>query len=155
MNARTKNLLLVVTGALVLAALLLRAPAGAVPSPSEASVGAEIPSTLPSTTPSTDITPFRPAARDVSTYAIDIATLSGFPPDARPGDLFDIWVAWDRRIVKGPNVQLLLGAVELEKISPPVTPDGPYAALFIVTRRQARDLVYGERYGVLSVTRTR
>jgi hypothetical protein len=78
--------------------------------------------------------------------------LNGFPPDAAPGDIFDIWVAWDREVVKGPNVQLLLKDVDLEEIAPPVTPEGPYVAYLIVTRAEARDLLYGTKYGALSVT---
>jgi len=78
--------------------------------------------------------------------------LNGFPPDAAPGDTFDIWVAWDGEVVKGPNVQILLKDVGLEKIAPPVTAEGPYVAYLIVTRAEARDLLYGTKYGALSVT---
>ena len=153
MNARTKNLLLAMAGMLVVSALFLRGPTAA-----DQSLGKVAPDPVgspswigPSAAPS-PATPLRPAERNVHTYAVDISTLSGFPPDAERGDRFDIWVAWDQRVVKGPNIQLLLEGVELEKVAPPVTPEGPYVALFIVTRGQARDLLYGERYGALSVT---
>ena len=153
MNARTKNLLLAISGMLVVSALFLRGPAAADRSLRKvASDPGGSPTWITSSAAPTPATSPPPVGRDVPTYAVDISTLSGFPPDAEPGDLFDIWVAWDRRIVKGPNIQLLLEGVELERIAPPVTAQGPYVALFIVTRGQARDLLYGERYGALSVT---
>lgn len=91
--------------------------------------------------------------RDMDTYAVDISWLKGFPPDAAPGDVFDIWVAWERSVVKGPNMQILLEGVVLEKIAPPVTAQGPYVAILLMTRKQSMDFLYGREYGALSVTR--
>lgn len=95
---------------------------------------------------------FTSPTRSLYTHAVEVSWLNGFPPDAAPGDVFDIWVAWNRAVAKGPNIQLLLQDVTLEKIAPPVTPDGPYVAYLIVTRAEARDLLYGTKYGALSVT---
>lgn len=66
--------------------------------------------------------------------------------------MFEVWVAWNPPIVKEPNIQLLLKGVTLDKIAPPVTPEGPYVALLLMSRADAREFLYATRYGALSVT---
>ena len=118
----------------------------------------DVPLVSPTAPPPTEVpspfrTPVGPNGRDMDTYAVDISWLKGFPPDAAPGDVFDIWVSWDRSVMKRPNMQLLLEGVMLEKIAPPVTPQGPYVAILLMTRKQSEDFLYGREYGSLSVTR--
>ena len=154
MNPRTKRLLLTLTGVLVATALFLGFPAPADRLPTQSPVGHSVSPPLAATiSPTPDAAALSPAERGMHTYAVDISWLMGFPPDAQPGDVFDIWVAWDQRVVKGPNIQLLLKEVVLEKIAPPVTPAGPYVAFLFMTREQSRDFLYGKEYGSLSVTR--
>ena len=85
-------------------------------------------------------------------YAIAAAELSGLSPDAAPGTLLDLWVAWDPPITDKPQVQPLLRGVRLNRIVPPVTPEGPEVALLSVRPSQVSDLIWGDRYGSLSVT---
>ncbi len=64
----------------------------------------------------------------------------------------DLWVAWDPPITKSPRIQRLVSDVMLEKIVPPVTPDGPAAAILAIEVSEIGDLLYADRYGSLSVT---
>ena len=85
-------------------------------------------------------------------YAIAVPELSGLPPDAEPGAMLDLWVTWNPPITKAPQVQPLLRSVRLARIVPPVTPEGPAVALLTIRPSQISDLIYGDRFGSLSVT---
>jgi hypothetical protein len=153
MNTRTRNLAAAGVAALVVALFLFRPQ-----TPDDRGVAVSLPEPAASRTEPAVIAPPSPVpspagvSREMVTHALDVSRLNGFPPDASPGDVFDIWVAWNPPVAKGPNVQLLLKGVALEKVAPPVTPDGPYVAFLLVNRSQARDLLYGTKYGLLSVT---
>ena len=84
-------------------------------------------------------------------YAIAAAELDGLPLDAAPGTVMDVWASWDPPLTKRPQVQPLIRDVVLERIAPPVSPDGPYVAVLLVSDRRVVDLIYGDRYGSLSV----
>ena len=157
MNTRTRNLAL--GGSTLFIVVLLVAgrsqpvadPRSAASPPDAVLASPTVP--FPTGAPSPFETPVGPNGREMDTYAVDVSLLKGFPPDAAPRDVFDIWVAWDRSVVKRPNMQLLLEGVVLEKIAPPVTEHGPYVAIFLMTRKQSLDFLYAEKYGALSVTR--
>ncbi len=85
-------------------------------------------------------------------FAVSLAELDGLRPDAAPGTTLDVWVAWGPPVTKRPRVQSLLRGVRLAHIVPPVTPDGPAVALLSVRDRQVARLIYGTRWGSLSVT---
>lgn len=85
-------------------------------------------------------------------YAIAAAELSGLSPDTPPGTLLDLWVAWDPPITDEPQVQRLLRGVRLSRLVPPATPEGPEVALLSIRPSQVSDLIWGDRYGSLSVT---
>lgn len=89
---------------------------------------------------------------DLVSYAVAVNELHGLSPQAIPGTTLDIWVAWEPPVTKKPRIQPLLADVILEGIAPPVLPDGPHAALLLVPAGQISDLLYGDRYGSLSVT---
>lgn len=93
-----------------------------------------------------------PRRADLVSYAVALDELHGLPPNAAPGSLLDIWVAWEPPVTKRPRIDRLLGEVVLEEIEPPILPDGPHAALLLVPEDQITDLLYGDRYGSLSVT---
>ncbi|HVF53002.1 MAG TPA: hypothetical protein VNC78_05270 [Actinomycetota bacterium] len=86
------------------------------------------------------------------TYAISVLDLAGLPPDARPGTIIELWVAWDPPVTKSAQVQRLLKNVVLERIIPGPVVEAPSMALLSVLPRQVPDLLYGDRYGSLSVT---
>ena len=93
-----------------------------------------------------------PAIRgELHSYAVPLTELRGLAPDAVPGTPLDLWVTWHSPIRKSPQVQLLLRSVELQKIIPNVTPQAPPTVLLGVERGEIADLLYGDRYGSLSV----
>lgn len=89
---------------------------------------------------------------DLLTYAVDTRELSGLPPNAPPGTSLQLWVLWRPPAVHRPRLELLLDGVTLERILPPLTSEDPHVALMLVTKKQAADLIYADRYGDLSVT---
>lgn len=91
-------------------------------------------------------------AAGLRTYALPVSELSGLRPDAQPGTELELWVAWDPPVTKGPRVQLLLRRVLLQGILAPPSRELPAMALIAIRARDTADLIYGDRYGTLSVT---
>lgn len=85
-------------------------------------------------------------------YAVDVSDLLGLPPDVQPGQVMEIWVAWDPAVTKGPQIQRLLKVVTLQRFVEPVTMDGPRVAVLSVPRERIGDLMYGDMFGSLTVT---
>ncbi|MGH2756822.1 MAG: hypothetical protein ACRDI3_03445 [Actinomycetota bacterium] len=84
-------------------------------------------------------------------YAIALPELKGLPPDASPGTEMELWVAWEPPVTQRPRIQRLLRAVVLEKIAPPAIEGGPSVALLSIAASDVSDLMWGHRYGALSV----
>lgn len=63
----------------------------------------------------------------------------------------ELWVVWDQPITKGPKMQRLIPLVSLERIAPPVVEGASPVALLQVPPRDVPDLLWGDRYGTLSV----
>lgn len=80
-----------------------------------------------------------------------MSELSGLPPDAAPGTPLQLWVAWDPPITRGRKIQLLIPRATLERIVPGITPEAPATALLAVPPGTFSDLLFGDRYGALSV----
>ncbi len=135
---------------------------GALPSPSstppetEPRAAGSTPSVAAQPSPSPRAEPIQPISNesetDVRTYALSVSELRGLPPNAAPGTQLELWVAWDPPLTKEPRFQLLVRRVILEKIVPGVTAEAPATALLRITKSQVPDLLYGDRYGSLSVT---
>ena len=89
------------------------------------------------------------------TYAIPVPELAGLSSSAVPGTRLELWVAWDPPLTKSPKIQRLLRDVMLEKIVPPIVPEAPATAILSVPDRAVPDLLYGDKYGSLSVTMSR
>lgn len=92
-----------------------------------------------------------PERANLVSYAIAVNELHGLPPRAAAGTVLDLWVAWEPPVTKEPKIHRLVSNVILEEIAPPLLPDGPHAALLLVKPNQLSDLLYGDRYGSLSV----
>lgn len=90
-------------------------------------------------------------AVDRSEYALGMHELSGFPRQTPPGARMELWVAWDPPLTKAPDVRRLIKDVIVADIIPPLTPDGPTAVIVSVPTARVPDLIYGDRYGDLSV----
>ena len=83
-------------------------------------------------------------------YSVDIDEISGLAPTVAPGTTIELWVTWDRPLVTQPELQPVIRDAILEKIDPPVTPDGPTVATFLVTRKRLGHLMWADRYGNIS-----
>ncbi|MDP9068866.1 MAG: hypothetical protein M3N53_11060 [Actinomycetota bacterium] len=90
--------------------------------------------------------------RRLVSYAVPATELDGLQLGLAPGSTVDIWVAWEPPITNAPEIHQLITGATVEKIVPPVLPDGPHVALLLVKPEQVTDLLYGDRYGALSVT---
>ena len=84
------------------------------------------------------------------TYALSLLDLAGLSPDAAAGTELEIWVAWEPPVTKQPKIQRLVDGVRLDRIVPPVTPDGSPVAILRMDRRSIGKLIWGDRYGSLS-----
>lgn len=90
-------------------------------------------------------------AVDRREYALGMHELSGFPRETAPGVRMELWVAWDPPLTKAPDVRRLIRDVIVADIIPPLSPDGPTAVIVSVPTDRVPDLIYGDRYGDLSV----
>lgn len=88
---------------------------------------------------------------NLRTYAVSTFDLRGLPPDAAPGTVLELWVAWEPPIVESPRYQKLLREVVLEKVVAGLTPEAPATAILQVKVKELSDLLYADRYGELSV----
>ena len=84
-------------------------------------------------------------------YAVALSELNGLPVDAAPGARMDVWVTWHPPVTNKPTVQRLIQGVVLERIIPPLTPDGPDGVLLSVAKSRLSALIFGDRFGELSV----
>jgi hypothetical protein len=96
-------------------------------------------------------TPVAQTSTPMRTYAIALPELRGLPPNAAPGTQLDVWVTLDPPLTKGPRIQKLLKGVLLQEIAPPAVEGAPPVALLSVTTKHVVDLLWGDRYGDLSV----
>jgi hypothetical protein len=84
-------------------------------------------------------------------YAVALSELNGLPVDAPPGARMDVWVTWHPPVTNKPTVQRLIQGAVLERIIPPLTSDGPEAVLLSVAKSRLSALIFGDRFGELSV----
>lgn len=91
-------------------------------------------------------------ASGLRTYAMPFTELAGLAPETAPGTMLELWVAWDPPVTEEPRVQRLLRNVLMQQILPAPTPELPSVVLIAVRPRDTADLIYGDRYGSLSVT---
>lgn len=90
-------------------------------------------------------------APNTRSYALPTSELGGLPADAVPGTRLEVWVAFDRPVTRRPRVQRLLDEVTLQRIVPAITPEGPASVILEVKHSEVPDLLYGDRWGSLSV----
>lgn len=86
------------------------------------------------------------------TYAVALPELRGLPPDSPPGTRLKLWASWGPPVTKRPRMQLLIPQVVLQAIVPPTIEGTPPIALLLVPVEEVPDLLYADRYGMLSVT---
>jgi hypothetical protein len=103
-------------------------------------------------TPSEASSHLAPVTKDRRNYAMAVPDLDGLPAEVTPGTKVELWVAWDPPITKEPRVQRLMGDVLIEEVIPPLIPEAPATAILSVPTKGVPDLLFGDRYGALSVT---
>ncbi|MBA3290678.1 MAG: hypothetical protein H0U17_04195 [Actinobacteria bacterium] len=94
--------------------------------------------------------PAQPSSTELAGYAILLSELEGLPPDVAPGTEIEIWATWEPPVTKKLKVQQLIPLASVEKIIPSIEP-GPPTVMLSLERRAIPDLIYGERFGALSV----
>lgn len=83
-------------------------------------------------------------------YSIGLSEVRGLAPGVQPGTRFDLWVAWNRPITRGPRVQKLLSGAIVGELIPPLTPEGPVIVELLIPVRELPDFLFAHRYGSLN-----
>jgi hypothetical protein len=137
-----QRLLGVMAAAFVLAAILMLAMRQ----------GRQVPDKVPPI-PRIAVSPSSAAERsDLRSYAVALPELQGLSPDAKPGSAVELWVTWDTPGGRKPRLEPLIERAVLERIVPPLTPGAPDTALLKVPSTDIPDLLFADRYGLLSAT---
>ena len=89
---------------------------------------------------------------DLRSYAVALPELQGLSADTKPGSAIELWVTWDTPADTKPRLEPLIERAVLERIVPPLTPGAPDTALLKVPATDIPDLLYADRYGLLSAT---
>ena len=97
-----------------------------------------------------DTDPTAPAATDLASYAFLLPELEGLPPNTRPGTEIEIWATWEPPVTKKLKVHQLVPRATVAKIIPSIEP-GPPTVMLELERRFIPDLMYGDRFGALSI----
>jgi len=94
--------------------------------------------------------PSPPAATDLASYAFLLPELEGLSPTVEPGTEIEIWATWEPPITKRLKVQLLIPRATVTKVIPSIEP-GPPTVMLELERRLIPDILFGDRFGSLSV----
>jgi len=92
----------------------------------------------------------QPVATDLTTYAFLLPELEGLPPSTSPGTEIEIWATWEPPVTKRLKVQRLIPRATISKILPSIEP-GPPTVVLEIERRYIPDIMFGDRFGALSV----
>lgn len=105
--------------------------------------------------PTATPTPEASVPPDVSgrvAYSIDLSEVAGLSPTVAPGSSVELWATWEKPVTRSPRLQRVVEDAILEKVSVPLTPDGPTVATFLITPREMDELLWADRYGAISAT---
>jgi hypothetical protein len=91
-----------------------------------------------------------PSATDLTSYAFLLPELEGLPATTSPGTEIEIWATWEPPVTKRLKVQRLIPKATVSKILPSIEP-GPPTVVLELERRFIPDIVFGDRFGALSV----
>ncbi len=92
----------------------------------------------------------QPAATDPASYAFLLPELEGLPPNTPSGTEIEIWATWEPPVTKKLKVHQLIPRATVTEIIPSIEP-GPPTVMLEVERRAIPDLMYGDRFGALSI----
>jgi hypothetical protein len=91
-----------------------------------------------------------PAVTDLTSYAFLLPELEGLPRTTSPGTEIEIWATWEPPVTKRLKVQRLIPKATVSKILPSIEP-GPPTVVLELERRFIPDIMFGDRFGSLSV----
>jgi hypothetical protein len=91
-----------------------------------------------------------PAATDLTSYAFLLPELEGLPPTTSTGTEIEIWATWEPPVTKRLKIQRLIPKATVTKILPSIEP-GPPTVVLELERRFIPDIMFGDRFGALSV----
>ncbi|MGH2750315.1 MAG: hypothetical protein ACRDK3_05500 [Actinomycetota bacterium] len=91
-----------------------------------------------------------PSSRDLANYAFHLPELDALPPTAAPGTEIEIWATWEPPVTRKLKVQRLIPRAVVDKVIPSIDP-GPPTVVLELERRFIPDIMYGDRFGSLSV----
>jgi hypothetical protein len=94
--------------------------------------------------------PGPPAATDIASYAFLLPELEGLSSTVEPGTEIEIWATWEPPVTKRLKVQLLIPKATVTKVIPSIEP-GPPTVMLELERRLIPDILFGDRFGDLSV----
>lgn len=107
--------------------------------------GYAVPTSVPSPSPETGRT---------YSYAIDLLSLAGIPPDLEPGSPVELWVTWSSGQRASQPEKWVTGAT-FQRIVPAVTPAGPDVAILEIPADARRKMVWADTFGLLTLFATR
>jgi hypothetical protein len=83
-------------------------------------------------------------------YALDLASIDGLPPDLTEGTPVEVWVTWSRggRVAEPEK---WIGVATFERIAPAVTPSGPDAVVLTIPADQKAKMIWAAQYGAVSI----
>lgn len=91
-----------------------------------------------------------PSSTDLASYAFHLPELDALPATVPPGTEIEIWATWEPPVTKKLKVQRLIPRATVEKVIPSID-SGPPTVLLELERRYIPDIMYGDRFGSLSV----
>ena len=94
--------------------------------------------------------PAAPAAIDLASYAFLLPELEGLSPTIAPGTAIEIWATWEPPVTKRLRVQLLIPRATVAEVIPSIEP-GPPTVMLELERRHIPDILFGDKFGDLSV----
>jgi len=94
--------------------------------------------------------PQSPVATDLASYAFLLPELEGLPPTVSSGTEIEIWATWEPPVTKRLKVQRLIPSATISKVIPSIEP-GPPTVMLELERRFLPDIMFGDRFGALSV----
>ena len=65
--------------------------------------------------------------------------------------MLEVWVAWEPPVTRKIRFQKLLPSATIERVVPGLVQEHPATVLLGVDRSRISDLLYGDRFGSLSV----
>lgn len=89
------------------------------------------------------------------TYWIGDHELEGAHDSLTLGVPVEIWVTWSPPLTKEIQVQKLIDDAYVAAVLPPTTPDGLFELGIALKQRDIRRMIYGERFGELTVVEKR